>query len=116
MTRFLDSFVRVRPAWKTTIHNQRVADWDNADRHLYERSATIQPRSTTETTLDDRNQVVTGWRLSSRPGVTIDLGPTDRIEWNGRLLEVIGDVAAWPHPIRPDAVHHIEVDLQRVSG
>lgn len=60
--------------------------------------------------------VVTGWRIYSRAGVDLDIEPTDRIEWAGRSLEVLGEVSRWPHPIRPGRVHHVEVDVQRISG
>jgi hypothetical protein len=60
--------------------------------------------------------VTTGWRIYTPAGVDIDVVPTDRIEWAGRVLEVIGEVARWPHPIRPASVHHCEIDVQKVSG
>jgi hypothetical protein len=92
-----------------------VRDWSAAARTTY-RQVSVQPRTSTESRGEPRSRTVTGWRIQSRAGVDIDVVSTDRVEWADKVLEVLGDVDRWPHPIRPGSVHHVEFDVQRVRG
>jgi hypothetical protein len=97
-------------------YNSERFDWTDPARTPVE-GVNVQPTVTTESTTEPRLQTISGWRVTSRAGVDIDIRATDRVELaDGTVCEVIGEVARWPHPIRPGAVHHIEVDLQRVRG
>lgn len=112
---FTQSVVLLRAPQVAGRLGARTRDWANATETPVDQVA-VQPRTSSESTADPRDQTITGWRLYTRAGVDLDIEPTDRVRWGGRDLEVIGEVARWPHPIIPGAVHHIEVDLQRVSG
>lgn len=96
-------------------HNQPIRDWPNADEREY-RDVSMQPAGTTESSSQPGVRVVTGWALQTRAGQDMDTLPTDRIRWGDRVLEVIGDVARWPHPIKRGQVHHVEIRLQQVRG
>lgn len=113
---FTGSLVIVRAAMVVDRYGSSVPDWGDTTRTPVDRVA-IQPTTTSETTTEPRTQVVSGWRVYTRAGVDLDLRPTDRVELaNGTVCEVVGEVSRWPHPVRPNAVHHVEVDLHRVSG
>lgn len=90
-------------------------DWPNAVRTLVD-GVNVQPTITTESSTEPRYQTISGWRVTSRAG-DVDIRATDRVELaDGTVCEVVGEVARWPHPIRPGLVHHVEFDLQRVRG
>lgn len=74
----------------------------------------IQPSIQTEAADEARTAIVTGWHAQSAPGTAPDIGALDRIEWDGKLLEVVGEVARWPDPL--GGLHHIEFDLMRTTG
>ncbi|WP_037184853.1 hypothetical protein [Rhodococcoides fascians] len=80
-----------------------------------ERRVSLQPAASREQG-DNRNGIITGWVLTTPTGMDLDLRSTDRVRHGERVLEVIGDVARWPHPIRPDLVHHVEAALEEVRG
>lgn len=96
-------------------HNQPIRDWANADEKSYE-DVSMQPAGTTESSAQPGTRVVTGWALQTRAGQDMDTLETDRIRWGDRVLEVIGEVARWPHPIKRGQVHHVEIRLQQVKG
>lgn len=113
---FHDEITVVRPQETYDRYGNTVYDWTNPQRTTWDR-VSVQPVSQTETGTDDaRHTVVTGWRIFSAAGVDIDVRPIDRIEWAGKTLEVVGEVARWPHPIRRGAVHHVEFDVERYTG
>lgn len=112
---FGDTIVIVRPLVTRDRYGSDVLDYQHGTRTTAAEVA-VQPRSSTENTTDSRDMVTTGWRIYSRAGVDLDIEPTDRVEWAGRTLEVVGEVARWPHPVHPSRVHHVEVDVQKVSG
>lgn len=100
----------VRDRW-----DDDVPDWADATRTDVT-GVVVLPTAQIEDAAGNRIAVSSGWRLFSRPGLDIDLRATDRIEWNGQSLEVIGEVARWPHPIRAADVHHVEAELRKVEG
>jgi len=95
----------------------KTRDWPNAAEHTFPQLVAVQPATSRESTTEPRDQVITGWRVFSPAGVDLDVLASDRIRLeNGVVCEVIGEVGRWPHPIRRGAVHHVEFDLQRVTG
>lgn len=105
----------VRAAVTRDRYNQQVRDWNNAT-HTDVSGVSVQPAAQTEdVTSDAREMVTTGWRLQTRSG-DLDLDADDRIEWAGRSLEVVGEIARWPHPLRAGHVHHVEAFLEKRSG
>ncbi len=113
---FHDTVVVVRPTTSTDRYGSTVYDWDAPTRTVYA-SVAVLPTSQQESGIGEFREIVTtGWRVYSRAGLDIDVDASDRVEWAGRDLEVIGEVARWPHPIRPGHVHHVEFTMQRRTG
>ncbi|MEV5680966.1 hypothetical protein [Streptomyces sp. NPDC052179] len=75
----------------------------------------IQPRVQDEGTEADRSPVITGWRIQADHGVDLDVTAQDRIEWDGLLLEVDGEIAQWPDPVE-GGLDHVEFNVVRVTG
>ncbi|MFE4514424.1 hypothetical protein ACFRMQ_09575 [Kitasatospora sp. NPDC056783] len=86
-------------------------DWTRATSTTVAR-VDVVPQESTEA-VGDRPVVVTGWRLITRPGTDVDLGPGDRVTALGRLLEVDGEPARYLLGARH---HHTEVRLKEVNG
>ncbi|MFJ2783685.1 MULTISPECIES: hypothetical protein [unclassified Streptomyces] len=86
-------------------------DWTRATRTTVRR-VSVQPDVSTEDT-GDRTAVVTGWRLTTRRGVDVDVQPGDRVTALGRLLDVDGEPARY---ILGGRHHHTEIRLQEVTG
>ncbi|MFJ7250762.1 hypothetical protein ACIQWA_39825 [Kitasatospora sp. NPDC098652] len=100
------------PAVVDRYGNEGTArDWSAATRTTVRRVA-VQPDVSTEAE-GDRQAVVTGWRLVTRPGADIDLVPGDRVVALGRLLEVDGAPARFSVG---DRHHHTEARLKAVDG
>lgn len=113
---FDQDLVRVRPGTRTDRSGNTLPDWseDAVDR-LTLHNISMQPSGQDETTTAERTAVVTGWRAQSAPGDVPDVLASDRIEWRGMTLEVIGEVAPWSDPI-DGSTHHVEWSLTRVTG
>ncbi|WP_369376114.1 hypothetical protein [Streptomyces sp. cg36] len=88
-----------------------VRDWSSATRTTV-RGVSVQPDTSSEAT-GDRPVIVTGWRLITRRGVDVDLGPGDRVVALGRLLDVDGEPGRYMVGGRH---HHTEVRLTEVAG
>ncbi len=118
---FGDTITIIRPAISRDRYGSDVLDYDTGIRTVVA-GVCVQPRSSTEatsasrTTSDARSMVTTGWRIYTPAGMDLDVTPVDRIAWAGRTCEVVGEIARWPHPIRPGSVHHCEVDIEKVTG
>lgn len=113
---FDQEFTRLRAPLVASRLGTKVPDWPNAAELLIE-EVSVQPNKTSESTTDARDQNVVGWRIRSRAGVDLDIKGSDRVKLeNGAVCEVIGEIGRWPHPIKPGAVHHVEFDVQRVTG
>lgn len=113
---FDQSFTRLRAPKVESRLGADVRDWPNAAKLLIE-DVSVQPTTTSESTTDARDQNVTGWRIRSRAGVDLDIVGSDRVQLeNGAVCEVVGEVARWPHPIKRGQVHHVQFDVQRVTG
>lgn len=118
---FDQTAVRVRAGRKPDRGNPDVGvpDWSPGavDRAVLP-PLNIQPRTQAEAhenAQSDRTPVITGWRVQSDHGVDLDVTAADRIEWDGLLLEVEGEIARWPDPVG-GALDHVEFNIRRVTG
>lgn len=112
---FGDSVTVVRAAVTRDRWDNDTRDWAAATRRKVDK-VVVMPAVQVEDSTGNRVALSTGWRMTSAPGVDVDLLATDRVEWQGLSLEVVGEVARYPHPIRPGRVHHVEVLMQRMTG
>lgn len=106
---FSATITRVRAGTKTDRAGDTMPDWEASTRLDYH-GVSMQPRIEQETVQTDRDLSVSSWWLSSQIHQDIDLLATDRVEFAGMTLEVVGDVGRWPHP--DGGVHHIEATLK----
>ncbi|MFF3671691.1 hypothetical protein [Microtetraspora malaysiensis] len=109
----------VRPAWQADRYGDQIPDWSAAERRELS-GLCIQPSAQVlvaneQITADGRDVRMTHWRVYTALGTDADVLATDRIEWEGRTFEVVGEVARWPHPLTGQ-VHHIEFTIERVQG
>ncbi len=73
----------------------------------------VAPRSTSELSDGGRQGVIVGLTLFMPPGA--DIGPHDRVEVDGRMFEVEGDVGRWQSPLTGWAPGD-QVALRKVEG
>lgn len=111
---FNQTAVRVRAGEKTDRGGNTIPDWSTPNR-LMVTGLNIQPNTQTETADEQRNAVITGYRVQSAEGTAPDIEAADRIEWMGETFEVDGEVARWPG-LFTDSVHHIEFVMRRATG
>lgn len=111
---FNQTAVRLRASTKTDRGGNTVPDWSAPDR-LTVTGLNIQPNTQDEASDEQRNAVVTGYRVQSAEGTRPDIRATDRIDWQGQIYQVDGDVAVWPD-LFTDAAHHIEFTMVRATG
>jgi hypothetical protein len=105
--------------YATDQQQNREPDWQNdVDTVRYDHCAVNATVSTeSHNSYDPRDQVVTGYKVLSRRGSDMDVTVRDRIRWAGQVWEVSAEPDRWPHPTRGrDAVHHVEIDIQKVRG
>lgn len=111
---YAHAVVRLRAAETVDRYGNRKRDWPNAAR-MPVSGVNVQPAGSppqsAEDTLD-RQTTVTGWRLYTPPGMDLDLLETDRVEYEGMVLEVEGKVGRWRISGR---VHHVEAMLREVD-
>lgn len=113
---FDQTLVRVRAATRTDRGGNQVEDWSpGAVTRLTVERVSVQPASQVEVTTAERTALVTGWRAQSSPGTDPDVRARDRVEWNGMILQVVGEIARWTDPIS-GAVHHAEWAMSRTTG
>jgi hypothetical protein len=113
---FNQSAVRVRADTKVDRGGNTVPDWSaDAVNRLTVTGLNIQPNSQSEDADEQRDAVVTGYRVQSAEGTAPDITAVDRIEWRGQMYEVDGEVAAWPE-LFTDTTHHIEFVMVRATG
>ncbi|MGW1134422.1 hypothetical protein [Streptomyces griseoluteus] len=111
---FNQTAVRVRAGTKTDRGGNPIPDWSNPDR-MTVTGLNIQPNSQVEAGDEQRDAVITGYRVQSVEGTAPDIKATDRIQWNGQTFEVDGEVATWPD-LFTDAPHHVEFVMVRATG
>lgn len=100
----------VRAGSTTSRYSDQVKDWAAATRITVK--GWVSQRDRDEVT-DSREAQVTGWVLFLPAGS--DITGLDRVEWEGLTFEVDGPVNdAWSPRLK--GVHHLEVNLWRVTG
>ncbi|OZC80192.1 hypothetical protein CH274_13225 [Rhodococcus sp. 06-418-5] len=105
-----------RPVITRDSYGNDTFDWDNAELIPVPLPVSMQPLSQTESGDNEfRQTVTTGFRVISQAGVDIDVLDTDRIRWAGQSYDVT-QIARWPHPMILNGVHHIEIQLEKVTG
>lgn len=113
---FNQTAVRVRAGTTTDRGGNTVPNWSpGAVDRLDVAGLNIQPNRQAEDVDEQRDAVVTGYRVQSAEGTAPDITAADRIEWRGQLYEVDGEVAAWPE-LFTDTTHHIEFVMVRATG
>lgn len=113
---FDQTVVVIRAPIVADRHGNRVRNWAAATRTPVA-GVSIQPASRGEQhDPGNRDRVVSGWSMQTRPGVDVDLVATDRVELaDGVVCEVVGEVARHTHPFG-GGLHHVEVALARTTG
>lgn len=106
------SVVIVRPAETEDRYGNKKRDYGPAAERIPVDHVNVQPSGGSNEDNDDKQITVTGWLLISAPGTMPDLRDTDRIEFDGQVLEVTGKVSRWPVPA---AIRHIEAELTEVD-
>lgn len=113
---FNQTAVRIRAGVKTDRGGNSSPDWaPGAVNRLNVSGLNIQPNEQYETVDEERNSRITGYRVQSAEGTAPDITAVDRIEWDGLLYEVDGEVAKWPE-LFSDTPHHIEFVMVRKTG
>jgi hypothetical protein len=84
-------------------------DWDNATETTLT-GVSVQPEGTTEARDAGGVEVTAQWRLFTRRGTSADFRAGDRVVWDGRTLDVVGDPQRWAGPF--GGSHHWEVVLR----
>ena len=108
------SIVRVRAPEVVDRYQNRKRDWAAAVRTTLV-GVNVQPAGSPPASDEDsvgRQTTVTGWRLYTPRGMDVDLLETDRVEYEGMVLEVDGKVGRWRVGGK---VHHVEVSLREVD-
>jgi hypothetical protein len=110
---YQQSLVIVRPGTIVDDYHNEKPDWGAGATRTPVSGVNVQPSGGSTEETDDRQVTVTGWRLYTPRGVDLDLRETDRVEFDGMMLQVVGKVARWPAP--GGGVHHVEADLREVA-
>ena len=71
-------------------------------------NVSVQPVMTDETRDNGGVLIIDEWKIFGPRGVDLDLTNGDRVLWDGRTLDVIGEPQAWPALLGP-GFHHSEV-------
>lgn len=106
-----DTITRIRPG-TTVSRGSTIYSWSAEDvstKKIY--GCSMQP-ATTSLTTDGRVLGITDtYTLIAPPDADIEAG--DRIEYNGNVYEIDGDVRRHPAPLM---LEHIEITLRRYHG
>jgi hypothetical protein len=84
-------------------------DWDNATTVTLT-GVSVQPEGTAEARDAGGVEVSAQWRLFTRSGAVADVRAGDRVVWDSRSLDVVGDPQRWAGP--SGGTHHWEVVLR----
>jgi head-tail adaptor len=104
-----DTVTIVHAELVTDAYNNRVRDWPNATRTPVR--AVVDATTTAEDT-NGMDQTDTTYRCYLPPGTAVTA--QDRLEWEGRVLEVTGEPIPRKGPTT--ALNHMQVDGRLVSG
>lgn len=110
---YLQSVTIVRPGTATDAYNNEKPDWGAGATRTPVDRINVQPQGGSSEDTDDKQLTVTGWGLFTPRGMDLDLRETDRVEFDGMTLQVVGKVGRWPAP--GGGVHHIEASLREVD-
>lgn len=99
---------RLRPGTTSDAYGNTAPDWSAPDR--LDLPARVEPRSAGEDVID-RDQLTATHVVWVRPDADID--GRDRLEFAGRVLEVLGPPRHFDTPAGP---HHIELQMREVEG
>lgn len=104
-----DTVLRIRPTTKES-RGSTIFDWENATTEFIS-GCSMQPASTSLSE-DGRVLGITDtYTLFAPPDADIKAG--DRIQFNGEVYTIQGDVRTQPAAVR---LEHIEITLRRYSG
>ena len=104
-----DVIKRLRPGTKTE-RGSVIPDWSDPDTKEIG-GCSMQPASTSLSQDGRVLGLLDEYSLFTPPDA--DIRPGDRIEYNGKVYEIDGDVRVQPAPLRLD---HIELRLRRHTG
>jgi hypothetical protein len=110
---YQQDIVIVRAGTTTDRYGNKQDDWGAGATRIPVSGVNVQPSGGSTEDTNDKQVVVTGWRLYTPRGMDIDLRETDRVEAWGTTMQVVGKVARWPAP--GGGVHHVEADLREVA-
>jgi len=108
----VDTVIVIRAPLAANRYGGQLRDWTTTTRTTVV-GVSVQPAAATED-VRDRELLVNAYTLFTSRGQDIDLEATDRVEWNGLVLQVDGDPNRWPAP--GGGVHHVEAALKLVTG
>jgi hypothetical protein len=111
----LQTITRLRAATKTDRYGNTVLDWSVPPTRLDLDHVSVQPGVFDEPEGNGRDPVITGWTIYSDTGYDLDITSADRVEWDGKPCEVVGEVARWYGPLT-GALDHVQVTIRRVGG
>lgn len=104
-----DTVVRIRPGTKE-LRGSAVPDWENSTTAEVS-GCSMQPASTSLSTDGRVLGLLDEYTLYAPPSSDIEAG--DRIEFDGKVYEINGDVRNQPAALR---LEHIEIRLRRYKG
>lgn len=104
-----DTVVRIRPGTKE-LRGSTVPDWENATTAEVS-GCSMQPASTSLSTDGRVLGLLDEYTLYAPPSSDIEAG--DRIEFDGKVYEINGEVRNQPAALR---LEHIEIRLRRYKG
>ncbi|MEU0670360.1 hypothetical protein ABZ508_33345 [Streptomyces lavendulocolor] len=110
---YQQSITIVRPGTAADEYGNSKDDWGAGATRTTVEGVNVQPMGGSSEDTEDKQVIVTGWRLYTPRGIDLDLRETDRVEAWGTTMQVVGKVARWPAP--GGGVHHVEADLQEVD-
>lgn len=108
----VDTVIVIRAPLAANRYGGQLRDWTTATRTTVD-GVSVQPAASTED-VRDRELLVNTYTLFTTRGRDIDLLATDRVQWNGLVLQVVGDPNRWPAP--GGGIHHVEAALKLVAG
>lgn len=110
----LQTITRLRAKTTTDRYGNTVLDWSAPDPLVLDH-VSVQPGVFAEPESNGRDPVVTMWTIYSDEGYDLDITEADRILYEGKPYEVVGEVQRFQAPIT-GALDHVQVVIRRVGG